>query len=72
MEQNVWVFKTNIRTDADVRDVAALFDHDGISQWSVDTNDCDAVLRVVTAGVSPAEIILSITNKGYLCSELTD
>lgn len=72
MKENIWVFKTNIKSHDDIQTVSDVFNKDEIFQWTVDTDDQDAVLRVVTALSSPEEIIKSITNKGYLCSELTD
>lgn len=72
MKEYIWVFKTNIKNQDDVHNVSEVFNRADIKQWSVDTTDCDAVLRVLTTEDSPLEIILSITNKGYLCSELTD
>jgi ribosomal protein S12 methylthiotransferase accessory factor YcaO len=72
MKESILVFKTNIRNEADVRTITEVFDRDSITQWTVDTSDRDAVLRVVTTTDSSEEIIQSITNKGYLCSELTD
>jgi hypothetical protein len=72
MKENIWVFKTNIKNQDDIQTISEVFNTDEIIQWTIDTDDQDAVLRVVTAVSSPEEIITSITNKGYQCSELTD
>ena len=72
MKENIWVFKTNIKSQDDIQYISDVFNKDEIIQWTIDTDDTDAVLRVVTAVSSPEEIITSIINKGYQCSELTD
>jgi hypothetical protein len=72
MKQQILVFKTNIQHPTDIMHIHDVLNIEPITQWSIDTDDCDCVLRVVTAAVSSEEIIQNITNKGYLCSELTD
>lgn len=68
---NIFVFKTNINTLYDklvVKEV--LTARLQIEEWSVDLQDCDRVLRVVTPCNTPNEIIELITETGYECHEL--
>ena len=68
---NVLVFKTNIQTKDDHDKVKALLDqHNGIEEWSVDTEDIDCVLRIVSETISSMQIIEQVTAIGYACSEL--
>jgi hypothetical protein len=43
---------------------------DGISHWSLDTEDKDRVLRVVSPSMDAAQIALLVQNHGYRCQEL--
>ena len=68
---NVLVFKTNMVCDGCKRTVAAALSHfeTGI-RWNVDLNDCDRVLRVETATISPDAIIRVMHDAGFVCEEL--
>ena len=45
---NILVFKTNIKTEADRESVKTLLDgHACIRKWNVDLHDVDCVLRIV-------------------------
>lgn len=44
--------------------------HPGIAQWSVDLDDCDHVLRIVTEQLNISDIETVISEHGYTCSEL--
>jgi hypothetical protein len=72
MKQNILVFKTNIKQKEDTGKIAKALAIDSISQWTVDVNDIDCVLRVVTQTLSTNEIITIITHEGYECSELNN
>lgn len=71
---NVLVFKTDIGTKRAVEDVKHLFNqHPFISDWSVDTEDIDNVLRIVTEGLLfESDIISIIKAKGFNCQSLPD
>lgn len=68
---HIHIFKTNICTPTDKQVIHELLDEDAaIQEWSVDTDDEDRVLRVVTAELNQNQIIDLINSKGYLCCEL--
>jgi tRNA G26 N,N-dimethylase Trm1 len=68
---NILVFKTNISSQAHkekAKDILDAIDH--IEEWSIDMEDIDRVLRVVSRDPDSNEIIHKLTNAGYECSEL--
>ena len=68
---HILLFKTNIKSETDKETICALLDGDeAIQEWSVDTEDEDCVLRVVTFTLNHYQIINLINTKGYLCCEL--
>ena len=69
--QKIHVFKTNI--DQIYPDCAVnitLSNHLDIEQWSIDCEDCDRVLRVVSETLNPDVIITIINSLGHECQEL--
>jgi hypothetical protein len=67
----ILVFKTNIRTRADAAILApVLSSHSQISQWTVDCEDVDCVLRVVSDSLCCEDIIPMVRREGYFCKEL--
>ncbi|RYE24318.1 MAG: hypothetical protein EOP51_07765 [Sphingobacteriales bacterium] len=69
--KNVLVFKTNIRTKTDtliIKDMLA--SKNQVADWTIDTEDEDCVLRVISDGLSAEHIIELIKDKGYQCHEL--
>jgi hypothetical protein len=72
MKQQIWVFKTNIKQPEDILIIEEVLNTPSIHQWTIDSDDCDCVLRVVTSDLSAEHIIQQITNKGYLCGELNN
>lgn len=68
---SILVFKTNIKTNDDLLMVNdALNDHQHIEEWSVDMEDIDCVLRVVSSHIGAHDIISIINHAGYNCQEL--
>jgi hypothetical protein len=39
-------------------------------RWSVDLDDCDKVLRLISDSTSTQEVISYITDAGFFCEEL--
>lgn len=74
METNlnsIHVFKTNIKEIAPNCVVdQILTNHSDIQQWSIDLEDIDAVLRIVSKTLRTEEIIKLINATGYECQEL--
>lgn len=69
---HILVFKTNIDTDMDKHLIgAALSPVKEIEEWSVDMEDIDRVLRVVSYDLRPEEIIKTINAIGFSCQELS-
>jgi hypothetical protein len=65
------VFKTNINTETDkLRVKDALGENTFIEDWSVDLEDVDKVLRVVSEHLTVAEITELINQSGFVCLEL--
>ncbi|KFF15831.1 hypothetical protein [Flavobacterium hydatis] len=67
----IYIFKTNIeqlRTDCEV--TKTLNNHVDILQWSVDTDDVDYVLRIVSETLKVETIINIINDLGHECQEL--
>lgn len=68
---NIFIFKTNIQTQEDHVRVSTLLDNnDSIDSWSVDKEDIDCVLRIISDKITAKEIISKINLTGYHCTEL--
>ena len=71
--KNIFIFKTNIRCGDDKLAVKQVLEgNELIEQWSVDINDCDCVLRVVSQALNKQDIIALVTGSGFYCEELID
>lgn len=68
---NVLVFKTNI-LGADCQQTAdtALQSFGTAIYWTVDLDDCDKILRVVTDTVTAPAIVQAMRRAGFICEEL--
>ena len=67
--EHILIFKTNIRLVCD--NCRRTLDADpAIQQWSVDSNDTDCVLRIVSETLKSNDINNLIYALGYECSEL--
>lgn len=67
----IYIFKTNIEqlcTDCEVTET--LNNHVNILQWSIDTEDVDCVLRIVSESLTAETIINIINGLGHECQEL--
>ncbi len=70
---NVLVFKTNLSSPPLIKWMAPLFNlHPCISEWSVDTEDVDNVLRVVSLNLIENDIIQLMLSKSFVCEALPD
>lgn len=69
--QEVLIFKTGIKSQADQLQIKATLDrHPLILQWNIDLEDIDCVLRVISKYLAHSDIIELITQQGYHCEEL--
>jgi hypothetical protein len=66
---HIHIFKTNIRKE-NLPDIKKVFSNKSISQWTVDTEDCDLVLRVVSHRFSENEIMQLVLQYGFECEDL--
>ena len=70
---NVLVFKTNLGSSQLIESIAPYFNsHPCISEWSVDTEDMDNVLRVVPLSLIEKDVIQLMQSKGFICEALPD
>lgn len=68
---DILIFKTNIQTQGDKFYIKSFLDrHPLISQWNIDLEDIDCVLRVVATHLELQDIINIVAARGYACEEL--
>lgn len=68
---DVLVFATDIKTKADKEFISNILNEDSVIQgWSVDQEDIDCVLRIVSKILSANDIIKIINILGFYCREL--
>lgn len=74
METNldhILIFRTNIGAiDSNTPIYHALENHPAIAQWSIDCEDTDCVLRVVSETLRPNHINQLVRGHGFDCNEL--
>ncbi|GAB5525809.1 MAG: hypothetical protein Roseis2KO_36810 [Roseivirga sp.] len=70
----ILVYKTSLKTKKKVRHIRPLFDgHPLVTDWSVDTEDCDNVLRVeALTDLKYSDVTYLLNAFGYYCELLTD
>ena len=70
---NTLIFKTNINTEPDFLKVkSALKSKFDIKDTTIDLEDCDRVLRVITNNGTSLKISEEIKGLSYFCEELED
>ncbi|MGC4103039.1 hypothetical protein [Ferruginibacter sp.] len=68
---DIWIFKTNIQTEADKLYIEGILNADNkITKTTIDLQDVDCVLRVVSNALCAAEIIATVKSQGFECTEL--
>ncbi len=69
----VYVFKTDINSALLIELVKPLLNsYKDILDWSIDIEDIDNVLRVVSVELIENDIVQSIKTKGFICETLPD
>jgi hypothetical protein len=68
---NILLFKTNFVTETDKEVLCNLLKEAGVTNWHIDCEDCDRVLRIVSNTLQHQTIIKLINDHGYECCELT-
>jgi hypothetical protein len=71
LHMQVLIFRTNINSSKEMNRLSPLLDQlaNG-GRWSVDLDDCDKVLRLISDSTSTQEVISYITDAGFFCEEL--
>lgn len=68
---HIHIFKTNIKTSADEELIANIFKtKKSIEGWSIDREDSDCVLRVISSTLNQSSIIELVTIEGFQCTQL--
>ena len=68
---HILVFKTNIETWEQKQKVLESFmAQDHVAEASVDMEDIDRVLRIVSHRLKSTEIIITLNEQGFSCEEL--
>ena len=73
MMSDILIFKTDLETEGKVREVEPILNTlPNISHWSVDNDDIDNVLRIVSSGsLEEHEVIKLVQHRGFRCETLT-
>lgn len=68
------IFKTNIKTKKKVKSLRAIFNKiPAVSDWSIDLEDIDKVLRIESTGhLAEKEVINQVNFLGFQCELLMD
>lgn len=68
---NILIFKTNVRTAEQKQLLQSILEEDaGITNWTIDQDDVDCVLRIIAEAVCEQYIISKLNDHGFLCIEL--
>ena len=68
---NILIFKTNIQTEFDKLRIKNVLDASHkVLKWSIDMEDVDHVLRIVSDSLTPEQIISVLEYVGFECAEL--
>ncbi|MEG0852033.1 hypothetical protein ACHRVK_08950 [Flavobacterium plurextorum] len=68
---NVMIFATNIKTETSKNKIAAFFNtNKSILQWSIDQEDIDCVLRIISENLNAGQIIEMLNFLDFDCKEL--
>jgi cell fate (sporulation/competence/biofilm development) regulator YmcA (YheA/YmcA/DUF963 family) len=70
---NLLIFRSNIKTISDRISMERTLDyHPHIDKWTLDQQDEDCVLRIITERLSSQQVIAIVKNCGYFCEEMPD
>lgn len=69
--ENILILKTNVKKPKQVVSLQSLFSkHSEIEQWSIDLEDVDSVLRIVSKTLTYTKVIHLLKQLGYFSCEL--
>ena len=67
----ILVFKTSVQNHDSVNQLAPLLNGlAGCGKWNFALDDCDRILRIVSASVQPQQAIQLLSFQGFSCEEL--
>jgi len=67
----ILVFKTSVQNHESVDQLAPMLNRlAGFGQWNFALDDCDRILRIVSASVQPHQAIRLLSCQGFMCEEL--
>jgi hypothetical protein len=67
----VLLFATNVNTAGDVAQISPAFETlVGVQRWTVDTSDCDKVLRIIAVTDISMQVELLLFQQGYTCQRM--
>lgn len=67
----VLVFKTSVQNHENVNQLAPMLNGlAGQGKWNFALDDCDRILRIVSASVQPHQAIQLLAYQGFMCEEL--
>jgi hypothetical protein len=67
----VLVFKTSVQCHENVNQLAPFLNGlAGQGKWNFALDDCDRILRIVSASVQPQQAIQLLAYQGFMCQEL--
>jgi hypothetical protein len=73
LEMNTLIFKTNIGSIEEFDEVKnALSNRNKIEECTIDLDDIDKVLRILSDSLSVPEIEKEVMSMGYYCKELEE
>ncbi|REL32922.1 hypothetical protein DYD21_13980 [Rhodohalobacter sp. SW132] len=65
------IFRTSLQNRDDVEKISTTLDNlEGLSDWHVDLDDWEKVLRIVCTGLSAESIIKTLFRKGFIAEEI--
>lgn len=67
----VWIFKTNVYSEAHISQIKPHIEALNLPlKWSLDTEDCDNVLRIECEQDIRSEVLEMFQIEGFYCAEL--
>ena len=70
---NILVFQTKVASATEFKRLAEILDSSpAVQKWTLDQQDVDKVLRVISEELQPQDIVHLLTRHGLYCQELPD
>ena len=70
---NILVFQTKVANTTELNRLAEILDTSpAVQKWTLDQQDVDKVLRVISEELQPQDIVYLLNKNGLYCQELPD